>query len=84
MSPPRAISVPALRSWMSRTLAVHAGTEPAVISTSAPFTDFGVDSVFVLGWCTDLEDAFGIEVDPALVWEHPSIEALARYLAGAA
>lgn len=74
-------ALPALRRWMTRTIAAQAELAPVDVDVTAPFSDFGVDSVFVLSWCADLEDEFGVDLDPSEVWNYPSIEELARYLA---
>ena len=46
-----------------------------------PFTDFGLDSINAVKLGSDLQGKLGLEVNPALFWEHPTIEALARKLA---
>jgi len=46
-----------------------------------PFTDFGLDSINAVKLGSDLQSKLGVEVNPALFWEHPTIEALAIRLA---
>jgi acyl transferase domain-containing protein/acyl carrier protein len=48
---------------------------------SKPFTDFGLDSINAVKLGAHLQDRLGVEVTPALFWEHPNIAALASRLA---
>ena len=45
-----------------------------------PFGDYGLDSVFALNLCTDLEQEFGILAQPTLTWDYPTIDAVAGHL----
>jgi hypothetical protein len=36
--------------------------------------------VYVLGLCADIEDHYGIAVDPTLMWDHPALDPLAEAL----
>ena len=47
-----------------------------------PFAGFGLGSLQAVGLAGDLEDWLGRPLSPTLVYEHPTIEALARHLAG--
>jgi acyl carrier protein len=40
-----------------------------------------MDSVCALSLCGDLEDVFGLEVEPTLLWDHPTVDSLVRHLA---
>jgi acyl carrier protein len=37
--------------------------------------------VCALSLCGDLEDVYGLEVEPTLLWDHPTVDSLVRHLA---
>ncbi|MBD5785590.1 acyl carrier protein [Cellulosimicrobium terreum] len=57
------------------------GCAPADVDPAAGLAELGLGSVQVLALCGDLEDEFGVDVDPALVVDHPTPVALADHLA---
>jgi acyl carrier protein len=70
-----------LSAWMIARIAEYTEMEPASISPVARLTDLGLDSIYALALCGDLEDEMGLKVEPTVVWDHPTVEALARHLA---
>ena len=70
-----------LVDWLTNRVAAYLGTKPAAIATDVPFGDYGLDSVFALDLCTDLEHEFGILAQPTIAWDYPTIDAIARHLA---
>ena len=54
---------------------------PGAGDRKKPFTDFGLDSIGAVKLANELYNKLGVPVTPALFAEHPSIDALARYLA---
>ncbi|WP_394834890.1 SDR family NAD(P)-dependent oxidoreductase [Pendulispora rubella] len=55
---------------------------PDAIDAAAPFKSLGVDSLMAIEFRNRLETALGASLSAALIWQHPSIEALATHLAG--
>src|SRR5579884_3111186 len=45
------------------------------------FVRYGMDSVHAIMLIGDLEERLGCRLSPTLAWDHPTIEALAGYLA---
>lgn len=83
----RADSVPSapsdtdLRSWLRARVAHYAQLDDvADIDTTAALTTYGLDSVYALLLCGDIEDHLGLDVEPTVAWDHPTIDALARHL----
>ena len=66
--------------WLTDRVAAYLNTEPAAIATDSSIGDYGMDSVFALTLCADLEYEFGIVVEPTLAWDYPTIDAMAAYL----
>lgn len=54
---------------------------PETISIKRPLRDYGFDSLASVTLTADLEDWLGRPVDPALVMDYPTIEAMAGFLA---
>ena len=54
------------------------------IGAEAQFAGLGLDSASSTYFIVELEEWLGIELDPELVFEHTTITALARHLAGPA
>jgi len=66
-----------LGNWLHQKLKVN----PATIQTSQSFADFGLDSIFAVELAQDLADWSGIPVEATIVWNYPTIDSLAEYLA---
>jgi acyl carrier protein len=52
------------------------------VDLSSEFESFGLDSAATVGLVIELEEWLGRPVDPTVVFEHPTIAALAGHLAG--
>jgi acyl carrier protein len=71
-----------LAVWLTGRIAgyLHLGRD--AVPPDAPLRDVGVDSVTALALCNDLEDEFGVAVDPTIVFDFPTVDAIAGHLAG--
>jgi acyl carrier protein len=72
------VTLAGLQSWLGDRVAGYLDVAPEQVDHDSPLADIGLDSVYALTLCGDLEDAFGITVEPTLAWDHPTIAALAR------
>ena len=72
----------ALQEWLIEKLAAELGRDPSDIDVQQPFAQYGVDSVLAVTLVADLEDAMGRELNPTLLFDFPTIEAIAQHLAG--
>lgn len=84
---PRSPDVPAdagrqLRSWLVERVAAQLGVDPRSVDVHAPFAHLGLDSARLVAISGELETRTGRRLDPTLLYEHPTIEALAHYLEG--
>lgn len=50
------------------------------IESDVKLVDYGLDSIFALTLCGDVEDEFDIEVTSTLAWDYPTIDAITVYL----
>ncbi|MFD7532791.1 MULTISPECIES: acyl carrier protein [unclassified Streptomyces] len=78
-APPKAAA--SLYGWLTDRLAVYLDRAPESIDPTVPLAVYGMDSVCALSLCGDVEDDFGIAVEPTLAWDHPTVAALAGHLA---
>ncbi|HEX8132453.1 MAG TPA: beta-ketoacyl synthase N-terminal-like domain-containing protein, partial [Actinomycetes bacterium] len=71
-----------LASWLTARLAERLGIEPREIDGREPFAHYGLDSARSMALAGDLEVHLGRRLEPTLLYEHPTIEALVRHLTG--
>ncbi|MGK7875240.1 MAG: aminotransferase class I/II-fold pyridoxal phosphate-dependent enzyme [Xenococcaceae cyanobacterium] len=67
--------------WLVSKLAELLELETHEIDIRKDFTDYGLNSVEAANLSGDLENFLGRRLPPTLVWDYPTIEALAHYLA---
>ncbi|GAC1343814.1 MAG: type I polyketide synthase [Ktedonobacteraceae bacterium] len=72
----------AIQAWLVFQLSEVLEVEPQNIDIREPFTNYGLTSRDAVSLSGDLEDWLGRELSPTLAYEYPTIESLARHLAG--
>ncbi|MEU3984647.1 acyl carrier protein [Streptomyces sp. NPDC026672] len=70
-----------LHHWLTTHLAVYLDRRPENIEASMPLAEHGMDSVGALSLCGDIEDDFGISIEPSLVWGCSTVAQLVDHLA---
>lgn len=75
------VSRPDIEEWVTRRVADYLRLAEDDIQPDVPLAQYGLDSVFAVGLCGDIEDRFPIEVEPTLAWDHPTVEAIAQSIA---
>ncbi|MFC8433326.1 acyl carrier protein [Streptomyces sp. NPDC057253] len=79
---PAEVSAPqAIRAWLVDRVAYYLERNPADIDEGTQLAEMGLDSVYALTLCGDVEDRFGLVVEPTLAWDHPTIDAITAHLA---
>jgi acyl carrier protein len=71
-----------IKNWIVRTLSELLGTDQSKIEITEPLATLGVGSLDAVALSGQLEAWLGRELSPTLVWDYPSVGALALYLAG--
>ncbi len=71
----------AVVEWLKVNLAPRLGISAEKVDTQRPFSQYGFDSADAVDLATKLEDEFKKPVPVTLVWDHPTIEAVGRFLA---
>jgi acyl carrier protein len=69
-----------LQQWLAARVATYVQKAPEDIKTDVPLAEYGLDSVYALTLSGDIEDHLGLTLEPTLMWDHPTINALAQAL----
>lgn len=69
-----------IQAWIVSYLAQLLEVDSDEIDTATPFDRYGLDSSAAIGMTGDLEDWLNLELDPTLVYDYPTIEALSQHL----
>lgn len=69
-----------LRGWLTGRVAVYLDIEPDQVDPENSFEAQGLDSMGALMLCDEIEDRWGLVVEPTLAWDHPTIVAMAEFL----
>ena len=68
---------PELQSLLVKLLARELRVDPRSIDVNRPFTQYGLDSIAAVTLVGDLEDALSIELSSTLLWDYPTVNAMA-------
>lgn len=71
-----------IQNWLVAYLAEALEVEPDTIDTSQHLQDYGLDSAAAVGLTGDLGDWLERDLDPTLLVDYTTIEAIAQYLGG--
>jgi len=71
-----------IQNWLTEKISQSLSIDPASLDIHQPFSHYGLDSKELVGMSGDLETFLGRSFSPILLWQYPTIEALAGYLAG--
>jgi acyl carrier protein len=69
-----------IEEWLICWIAKELGMPPEGIETSKSLLDYSLSSVTAMMLVGDLEEWLGLTLPPTLVWDYPSIAAIADYL----
>ena len=70
-----------LADWLTIKVAGYLNVAPDTIDIDTPLADCGIDSVSAMALCVDLQCEKGFDVETTIVWDYPTIDAIAAYLA---
>jgi|GEM_PF-4326378 len=68
--------------WLTAKVADRLGIPVTEVDPSQPFSRFGLDSASSVSLVGELEDWLGQELPTTLLYNHPTIDAVSRYLGG--
>lgn len=69
-----------IRDWLTERVSGYLERPAAQIDPSVMLAEYGMDSVYALSLCGDIEAEYDLEIDPTLAWEYPTIDAITGYL----
>jgi len=69
-----------LRAWLTNRVAEYLRRPAAEIDPGRQLADYGLESVYALALCGDIEDHLDIRLDETVVWDYPTIDRLGAYL----
>jgi|HubBroStandDraft_6_1064221.scaffolds.fasta_scaffold3063628_1 acyl carrier protein len=67
--------------WLIQAVARYVRVSASIVKPSTAFEEVGLGSMAAVTLSAEMSDALGIEVDPLLTWEHPTIGEAARAIA---
>lgn len=70
-----------IQCWIAAYLAELLEVEADEVDVNLPFDRYGLDSAVAIGLTGDLEDWLGTQLDPTLLYDYPTVAALAKQLA---
>jgi acyl carrier protein len=70
-----------LADWLTIKVAGYLNVAPDTIDIDTPLADCGIDSVLGMTLCVDLQCEKGFDVETTIVWDYPTIDAIATHLA---
>jgi acyl carrier protein len=76
----KAPDLAAVKEWLTRYIANLLEFEPSEVKSSVPLSRYGLDSTAAAGLTGDLAEWLGREIDPELLAEHRTIDALAAFV----
>jgi acyl carrier protein len=71
----------AIATWLRTRLAERLGLFPDEIDIDEEFANYGLNSIEAVNLSGDLENFLGRRLPPTLLWDYPTIGAIADYLA---
>ncbi|MEW6736883.1 MAG: acyl carrier protein [Acidobacteriota bacterium] len=71
----------AILNWLICELTTKLGIDPNIIDIRQPFVTYGLTSREGVSLSGDLENWLGRRLSQTLLWDYPTIESLAKYLA---
>jgi len=74
----------AIRRWLVLKISELLGLDPDGVDVREPFASYGLTSVQAVGLSGELQDWLRRPLPASLVYEYPTVEALARHLTGGA
>ena len=74
-------SAEAIAAWLTNKLAERLKLKPDQIDIHKELTEYGLDSIEAVNLSGELENFIGYRLSPTLLWDYPTVAALAQYLA---
>ncbi len=73
-------TAPAISDWLIRRVADYLSLDVRAVDPRVRLAEYGLDSLFALGLCGDIEEEFGVEMEPTLAWDYPTVKDITAFL----
>ncbi|WP_433202833.1 acyl carrier protein [Nocardia sp. CA-107356] len=70
-----------IQGWLVHRVADYTDRGPHQVDPTMPLAELGMDSVSAVNLCGEIEDRWSLDVDPTLIFDYPTIAAIAAHLA---
>jgi acyl carrier protein len=70
-----------IRTWLISKLSESLQCTPDQVDIRAPFASYGLKSIDAVHLVGNLEEWLNVSLSPLLIWDYPTIQDLAKYLA---
>lgn len=81
ISPRLSSDAEAIQVWLKTQLAERLGLNSDEVDIDEDFSNYGLNSIEAVNLSGDLENRLGRRLPPTLLWDYPTIRAIADYLA---
>lgn len=68
----------AVQTWIAQKVAGYLEKDPADIDPGVDLVTYGMDSLRALTLSANIEDEYGLEMDPEVAWRHRTVDAITR------
>lgn len=69
-----------IAQWLVDRITFYDQVDPVLITLDAPLNELGLDSIYVLTLCGDIEDSYGLAIDPTFFADFTTLRELAEGL----
>jgi acyl carrier protein len=66
--------------WLIGRIRFYDQVDAADVTLAAPLTELGLDSIYVMTLCGDIEDTYGLAIDPTFFAEYTTLGEVADAL----
>ncbi|MEL6814214.1 MAG: acyl carrier protein [Cyanobacteria bacterium J06598_3] len=72
-----------VQDWLAQEVSEQLGIAAADVDICVPFNSYGLASAQAMAIAAAGRQRFGLEISPLVIWNHPTIAALSRYISEA-
>ncbi|MFI6154852.1 acyl carrier protein [Kitasatospora sp. NPDC051170] len=73
-----------IRPWLVERLSHYLDRPAPDIDPDTPLAEYGLDSVYAFALCGEIEDTWGLAVEPTLLWDVDTVVRLTGHLSALA
>lgn len=74
----QAVHIETIREWLLNQVAFYLQRPVTELAGDVKLVEYGLDSVYALTLCGDIEDEYDLEIEPTLAWDYPTVDSIAE------